>query len=118
LINAVEHGNLELSSSIKEGDFEKIRMFEELRATRLKDPYYANRKVLITFLYNQDCFSLTITDQGSGFDWHPYVTDKNQLFHITAKPYGRGFMLIRHIIDEVYFNEAGNSITLVKSKIR
>lgn len=118
LINAVEHGNLELSSSIKEGDFEKIRMFEELRASRLKDPYYANRKVLITFLYNQDCFSLTITDQGSGFDWHAYVTDKNQFYHTTAKPYGRGFMLIHYIVDEVYFNEMGNSITLVKSKIR
>lgn len=118
LINAVEHGNLELSSSIKGGDFEKIRMFEELRASRLKDPYYANRKVLITFLYNQDCFSLTITDQGGGFNWHDYVTDKNQFSHTAAKPYGRGFMLIHYIIDEVYFNESGNSITLVKSKIR
>jgi len=29
---------------------------------------------------------------------------------------GRGFMIIYHIIDEVYFNEKGNSITLVKSR--
>ena len=116
LINAVEHGNLELSSSIKEDDFEKIKLFEELRSSRLKDPHYGKRRVSITFLYNQDCFSLTVTDQGKGFNWREYVTDKNQFFHVSAKPYGRGFMLIHHVIDEVYFNEAGNSITLVKSK--
>lgn len=116
LLNAVEHGNLELSSSLKEGDFEKIKAFEELRASRLNEPYYANRKVLITFLYNQNCFSLTITDEGAGFNWKPYVTDTNQIFQASARPYGRGFMLIHHIIDEVYFNEKGNSITLVKSK--
>ena len=116
LINAVEHGNLELSSSLKGGDFEKIKRFEELRAERLKNPFYGNRKVIITFLYNQDCFSLTITDEGAGFSWKQYITDKNQIFHASSKPYGRGFMLIHHIIDEVYFNDSGNSITLVKSK--
>jgi CheY-like chemotaxis protein/anti-sigma regulatory factor (Ser/Thr protein kinase) len=116
VINAIEHGNLELSSLVKGEDFEKIKAFEELREARLENPKYGNRKVSITFLYNQDCFSLTITDQGAGFNWKKYVTDKNQFYHISAEPYGRGFMLIHHTIDEVYFNEAGNSITLVKSK--
>jgi FixJ family two-component response regulator len=116
LINAIEHGSLEIPSLVKGEDFERIKAFEELRETRLKDSKYGNRKVYITFLYNQDCFSLTITDQGAGFNWKKYVTDKNQFYKISAEPYGRGFMLIHHIVDEVYFNEAGNSITLVKSK--
>lgn len=117
LINAIEHGNLELPSSIKGkgDDFLRITQFEEEREKRLHNSPYKDRILRVAFLFNQKRFSLTITDQGPGFDWKSYVNDGNALNQINTKPYGRGFMLIQHIIDEVYFNESGNSITLVKS---
>ncbi len=116
LINALEHGNLELPSSIKENDFEKIALFEEMRGERINDPHYGNRLVKIAFRYNPTRFSLTIVDEGPGFEWRKYLSDTHQMRQPLTAAYGRGFMLIHHIIDEVYFNERGNSITLVKTK--
>ncbi len=118
ILNAVEHGNLELPSSIKDKDYDfaKVGEFEELRSKRLQDPHYGQRMIRIGFQYSPKMFSLNITDEGPGFDWHKYVSENNQFDGINTAPYGRGFMLILHIIDEVYFNESGNSITLVKSR--
>lgn len=116
LINAIEHGNLEMPSSIKGNDFEQITRFEEMREQRLKDPVYNERMVRIAFMYNPQCFSLTIADEGPGFDWQNYTSGTNKSYQVNTAAYGRGFMLINHIIDEIYFNEKGNSITLVKTK--
>ncbi len=116
LINAIEHGNLELPSSIKGNDFNKLMRFEELREKRLNDPRYGERKIKVSFLYHPRRFSLTISDEGPGFDWKDYLNPQHQISQASTKPYGRGFMLIRHVVDEVYFNEQGNAITLVKTK--
>ena len=116
ILNAVEHGNLELPSSIKGSDFTKLEEFDQLRRQRLADPHYGKRMIRIGFQYSPQMFSLTISDDGPGFEWRKYVAEDNQLRGINTEAYGRGFMLILHIIDEVYFNEAGNSITLVKSR--
>ncbi len=115
LINAIEHGNLELHSSIKGNDFDRIVEFEQIREDRLNDPEYHNRKIRVSFQFNEQCFHFTVTDDGPGFDWKKYIND-NQLQDISLESHGRGFILIRHIIDEIYFNEKGNSITLIKSK--
>lgn len=115
IINAIEHGNLELRSSIKGTDFEKIAEFEELRENRLNDPQFYERKIRVAFQFNEQCFHLSVTDDGPGFDWKKFVVE-NQFRSVNTESHGRGFILIRHIIDEVYFNEKGNSITLIKSK--
>ena len=112
LINSIEHGNLELHSSLKGDTFEQIAQFEELRTARLEDPKYSDRKIKVTFMFNPKCFSLTISDEGPGFNWKKQFGDKDE---INTESYGRGFVLIKHVIDEVYFNDSGNSITLVKS---
>ena len=118
LINAIEHGNLELPSSIKGTDFAQFAQFEELRETRMADPHFNTRKVNISFMYSPQRFSLTITDEGKGFDWKSFAIHDGPPDMLNTQSHGRGFMLIHHIIDEVFFNEAGNSITLIRSKIR
>ncbi len=116
LINAIEHGNLELPSTMKAGEFEINPAFEELRDARMKDAHYGDRKIKISFQFNQQFFSLTITDEGPGFDWKKFFDEKSHPKEMSIESYGRGFLLIRHIIDEVYFNDRGNSITLIKSR--
>ena len=116
LVNSIEHGNLGLHSDIKEDNFDGFERFEELRTSRLKDPEYGDRLVRIAFQYNQNLFSLTISDEGPGFDWRYFMERANSSSQINESAHGRGFMLIMHIIDEVYFNESGNSITLVKKR--
>ncbi|RMG61126.1 MAG: response regulator [Calditrichaeota bacterium] len=114
LLNAQEHGNLELPSSIKGDDFEQMMQFEMLREERMADPHFAERKISIVLNFNPQTFSLNVTDEGPGFDWRKYIDNQHKVSEINTDSHGRGFMFIRHIIDEVYFNEKGNSITLVK----
>ncbi len=115
IINAIEHGNLELPSVIKGDDFEKIIEFENLRESRLKDPKFGTRLIKIRMDYNNRRFSLTIEDEGPGFEWQKYLQPTQQ-GEINTKSYGRGFMLIHHVIDQISFNKKGNSITLVKNR--
>ena len=116
LINGIEHGNLELPSSLKSNDFLQMAEFEELKENRLQDPQYANRKISIIFECNSDLFSFTVRDEGPGFDWKKYINTTHKIVNDNEKSYGRGFMIIQHLIDEVYFNETGNTITLIKQR--
>ncbi len=52
-----------------------------------------------------------ITDEGSGFDYRsvPDPTTPDSLL----KPDGRGIFLMRELLDEISFNERGNSVTLL-----
>ncbi|GAB4329102.1 MAG: hypothetical protein Kow0037_03950 [Calditrichia bacterium] len=117
LINAHEHGNLELPSSIKGTDFEQLMKYEALKEERLNDPLYANRKILVKFECNPEVFSFTVKDEGPGFDWRKFLAKNHQISPVNTSAHGRGFMIIRHIIDEVHFNDAGNMITLIKTKV-
>ncbi len=52
-----------------------------------------------------------VTDEGPGFDYEdlPDPTTREGLL----KPDGRGIFLMRKLLDEVSFNERGNSVTLL-----
>lgn len=52
-----------------------------------------------------------VTDQGSGFD--PERVPDPTLPDNLTRPGGRGLFLMRKLLDEVHFNERGNSVTLV-----
>ena len=54
-----------------------------------------------------------ITDEGTGFNPEnlPDPTDPENLL----KPHGRGVMMMKLFLDEVTWNEQGNSVTLIKN---
>ena len=109
MINAVEHGNLEISSRLKEnGDAAFLALAGERRAT---EPY-ASRRVRVVSRVTQKKATFVITDQGPGFDVSslPDPTDPANL----ERPSGRGLLLMRTFMDEVRYNPAGNRCTMVK----
>ena len=55
--------------------------------------------------------AVRITDQGSGFD--PSSVPDPTLPDNIAKTGGRGIFLMKALMDEVRFNDQGNSVTLV-----
>jgi FixJ family two-component response regulator len=114
LANAIEHGNLELSSDLKKNGLGRDSEFAKLKALRLKESFYSQRKVYLRMELTQNEVRYYIRDEGKGFDYRnlPDPTQPDNLF----KLYGRGLMLIRAIMDEVYFNVSGNEITLVKRR--
>ena len=72
MINAVEHGNLEISyeeksALLKEGNWQK-----EVQR-RLKMPQYQDRIVLLSFVRKPHRIEITITDEGNGFNSEKYL---------------------------------------------
>jgi len=113
LNNAVYHGNLELSSNIKNED--NIKTFDTFRGIaleKLKLPLYNTRKVTVDFSLDQKKIRYIIRDEGTGFD-HRKLPDPRDPESF-LKPSGRGLLMIRSFCDEVTWNTTGNEITLVK----
>jgi CheY-like chemotaxis protein/anti-sigma regulatory factor (Ser/Thr protein kinase) len=112
LVNAIEHGNLELSSTLREASDRSayLRLTEERRS---QQPYCA-RRVFVTARFTPAEATYVVRDEGRGFDpaTLPDPLDPAQLETTT----GRGLLLIRTFMDEVSFNATGNEITIVKRR--
>lgn len=113
LVNAVTHGNLEVTSQLRDRD---DGSFEKLIELRLDMAQYKYRRVNVVLRYTSSEVSFTIRDEGPGFDVHavPDPRDKNYVIRNS----GRGLLLMRAFMDQVVFNEAGNEVTLIKSRVR
>lgn len=111
LNNALYHGNLELDSSLRDGDPATFRVMVEER--RHAHPY-RNRKIHLSVQIETDQATIVIRDEGPGFDPHqlPDPTAPANLEKLS----GRGLLLMRTFMDEVEFNERGNELTLIKRR--
>lgn len=72
IINAVVHGNLELSYAETTECLKANRLGEEIRQ-RLEDPAFRDRWVDVRFDRFGDRIRFTVRDQGRGFDWRKYL---------------------------------------------
>jgi anti-sigma regulatory factor (Ser/Thr protein kinase) len=114
IINAIEHGNLELtyedkSLALERGDL--ARVIEE----RQRQPAASRRTTLVHVIRKGPSLTVRIADQGNGFDWRklPDPTDSNSL----PADHGRGILLARMAVDELTFNEQGNEARLTKTLV-
>lgn len=69
------------------------------------------KRVRLEVVLAQTEIRVRVTDEGPGFD-PDQVPDPTSPANLT-KPGGRGLFLMRQLMDEVHFNERGNSVTLV-----
>ena len=108
LNNAFYHGNLEISSTLKEDGSSR---FIELAAEREVLTPWCERSVHVTELVSAFGLWLTIQDAGKGFDVQAMLDRCNDPELMFAS--GRGLMLMRAFADEMFFNRKGNEVTLV-----
>lgn len=110
LLNSVYHGNLEVSSDLRD---EGTTAYEELARERMNVGPYRDRLIHIGVKLTPDLARFEIRDEGPGFDPSsiPNPTDPEFL----ERPSGRGMLLMRSFMDELTYNEAGNQVTLVKN---
>jgi CheY-like chemotaxis protein len=110
LLNAIYHGNLEVSSALRE----QGKAFEDLVSQRRQQSPYRERRVTLRASLQAHEAVFVVRDEGPGFDVAslPDPTDPANL----EKPSGRGLLLIRTFMDEVSHNPSGNEITLVKRR--
>lgn len=112
LLNAIYHGNLGVSSKLKEsGDGSA---FQKLAVQRRHHEPYCHRRVRVTARLRPDEATFVIADEGEGFDVSklPDPTDPENLLLAS----GRGVLFMRTFMDEVRYNTTGNCVTLVKRR--
>ncbi len=113
LKNAIFHGNLEIASELKRA---QLASFQKAAEQRREIEPYRDRKVYISYDITQNSVKYIIRDEGTGFDHTkiPDPKDPENLFKVS----GRGILLIMNFLDEVFWNERGNEITMVKYRKR
>jgi anti-sigma regulatory factor (Ser/Thr protein kinase) len=109
ITNALYHGNLEVSSDLRQDD---ERIFYDLAEQRRGLEPYKARRIRIATRLDRRKATFVVGDQGPGFDTSRIdkPIDPEDLLRIG----GRGLLLIRTFMDEVTFNATGNVITMVK----
>ena len=109
LRNAIDHGNLELPSSLREAD---DGSYEALRQQRQQEPPYRDRRVHVETFVSRSEAKFIIRDEGPGFEPSklPDPTDPENLL----KPIGRGVMLMHTFMDSVSFSARGNEVTMIR----
>ena len=112
VVNAVEHGNLEIGFDEKSESMKAGRYFELLQERRT-DPRFRSRKVVVEYSISPSRATFRVTDEGDGFDYRRFVqadgAPSAQLLE-----HGRGLFITMSAFDRVLFNEKGNQVTLVK----
>lgn len=117
LVNAIEHGNLEVTFDEKTAAIETGDYLDFLQ-TRKNDPRYAGRRVRVHYVINRRVMICRIIDDGKGFDHGAFISRSSSDDGMLSLEHGRGIMMARNAFDEVSYNQKGNEVTLRKNITR
>ncbi len=106
LMNAVEHGNLNISYEEKNEWLKNGGDIFSLIKKRSSEPKYANRKIHISYLIKEAASAFRIEDDGDGFDWRNAVDNTDNL-----EENGRGISITKQFVQKLAYNEKGNQVT-------
>jgi anti-sigma regulatory factor (Ser/Thr protein kinase) len=113
LNNAVVHGNLEISSELKErGDDAYARAL----AAQSTDPRFSRRTVDIVVDYDGQRCQWAITDQGAGFDVESVLRRAASDEPDVLLASGRGILMMRSFMDELRYEAGGRRVILTLRK--
>ncbi|MBN2078974.1 MAG: ATP-binding protein [Spirochaetes bacterium] len=113
LINAIEHGNLEISFREKTRALESKNYFEFISG-RQADPRYRDRRVRIDFSIHAGEAVYLVADDGAGFDYEDFFRNGLEDRDGHLRSHGRGLIMARKIFDTVEFMGRGNEVRMVK----
>ncbi len=107
MVNAVEHGNLAITSEEKQILIKENRLAEEIER-RLSSAEFGGRRAKIHYKRDEKHVVFRIQDEGAGFDWMNHSTDlEDRLLQLS----GRGIALANMIsFDGVLHRGRGNGI--------
>tara|TARA_Y100001936_G_C16039855_1_gene650864 strand:- start:926 stop:1786 length:861 start_codon:yes stop_codon:yes gene_type:complete len=109
LLNAIEHGNLEVGYDDKTMLMTNNSWEEEINF-RQESPKYEDRVVRVAIQRTDEKVNVQITDEGKGFNWSNYMDiDPSRALDI----HGRGIAQANKVcFDTVEYNDEGNSVTV------
>lgn len=107
LINAVEHGNLEISYAEKSHLLAEQEWEHEVES-RLNQPKFADRIVSVQFERGENEISIVIKDQGKGFEWQQYLEMSPER---SGDSHGRGIAMAKMIsFNHIEYQGKGNEV--------
>jgi anti-sigma regulatory factor (Ser/Thr protein kinase) len=113
LSNAVVHGNLQISSALKESGDDT---FARTLAERAADPVFSARVVDIRVDYDSETCRWIITDEGPGFDVEHVLkrclSDDPEVMLAS----GRGILMMHSFLDGVRYDLGGRRLTLTLNR--
>lgn len=113
LLNAIEHGMLEIGYDTKNRLLATSQWEKEIQK-RLDYPVNKDKSVTVEFQHNEKDFTLVITDPGKGFEWQNYLQIEPAR---ATKANGRGIAKANLLsFDSLKYNDAGNKVTLVSRR--
>lgn len=112
--NSMFHGNLEVSSEIRE--VEGVKAYNEKIEERKQVEKFSKRRVKVSYELTPEYVEYVIADEGPGFNYKalPDPRDPENFFNKS----GRGILIIKIHMDEVEWNEKGNCVRLRKYKVK
>lgn len=113
LVNAIEHGNLEITLDQKLSLIQSGSLLTFLEA-RLTEQPYKDRKVSINcekgYYKNKAALMVTITDEGEGFDWAHQIEISQKACPV-SQIHGRGILIAKEFaFDDLKYNPCGNQV--------
>ncbi len=114
VINAIEHGNLDISYDEKSDAIMNDSYFEFI-AKRRQDPKCRDRRVRIRYSINGKRVAYIVSDEGGGFNHEAVIRDNSSEANRELRAHGRGLSMARTIFDVVFYNDKGTEATLVKN---
>lgn len=113
IINAIEHGNLDIQFSEKTKAMIENTYLEFVK-DRQMDPKFSGKKVKIEYSLTKSMAAYRITDEGKGFDHERILSMSPDELNDELITHGRGLIITQEAFDVVRFNEFGNQVLLVK----
>jgi anti-sigma regulatory factor (Ser/Thr protein kinase) len=111
VMNAVEHGSLELRYHDKIDAMAKDQ-YDELIRQRRTDSRFRDRRVTIRAIYDKRRQTLTyqIADEGKGFNWKARLKSGYDVCP-PGDASGRGIFLAHSFFSDIAYNDKGNEVT-------
>ncbi len=105
LLNAIEHGNLEIGSEHKCMLLREHRFDDEITA-RMESPRYRDRRVRVHVHITYPAIEIQICDEGAGFDWRNVLCADD---YAQDNPNGRGIAIVnRTCFPGLAYRDPGN----------
>ena len=113
MINAIEHGNLDIGYEEK-SELRKQGRWESEIDKRLKMPENSKLFASIDIINNSDGVTFTITDQGNGFMWDEFMEFDTQR---VMDNHGRGIAMANKLyFSKVEYKGKGNVVSVMVEK--
>lgn len=106
LLNAVEHGNCNISYDEKTEWLKQGKDILDLIKIKRMDPLVGTKKVLITYDISPERTQITIKDDGPGFDWRAALDAPFE-----AGLHGMGIKMSQTFVKRLWYNDTGNEVS-------